>query len=118
MNTYKIKIRYKTGDSFHNEDAEMFLEYEWTNLDSAKKSLKHIKNHYEFYQDNSNIWEKPKGKLPDGVSWNNEYRLIMLDLVDDNGKIYNYSSFWTGYFETLYSAIIETVRDPDMKYVP
>jgi len=118
MNKYRIKIDYRTGNSFNSEDKEEFLEYEWENLDSAKKSLKHIKNHYEYYENNSNAWKKPKEKLPDGVSWSDEYRMLMLDLVDDNDKVYRYSSFWTGYFECLHEATIELVGDSDMKYIP
>lgn len=42
----------------------------------------------------------------------------MLELVDDDDKIYRYSPFWTGYFETLHETTIEIVEDPDMKYIP
>ena len=118
MNKYRIKISFRTGNSFNTSDEEDFLEYEWKNLDAAKKSLKHIKNHYEYYQKHSTEYTKPAGKLPDGVKWSNELRIIILELVADNGAPYRYSSFWTGYFEALHEATIELIGDSDMKYIP
>jgi len=120
MNIYKIEISYKTGNSFNSENKKEFLEYEWTVLEAAKKSLEHIKNHYEFYQKHNTEYTKPKEKLPDGVIWDNEYRMIMLVLVDNNNKPYRYSCFWTGYFETLYSAKIKILNsiDDGMEYIP
>ena len=63
------------------------------------------------------IYKKPKGKLPVGVTWNDEYRLLMLELITDDGKAYPYSPFWCGYFETLHKAeIVEA--DNDLVYKP
>lgn len=115
--TYRIKIHYTTGNSFNTDDYEECLEYGWQNLDMAKESLKRIKNHYKFYQDHGEQWTKPKCKLPVGVKWNNEHRMLMLELMTDDGKSYFYSSFWTGYFETLHSATI-ICDDEDMKFIP
>lgn len=103
---YRIKISYKTGNSFGSEDKEDFLDYTWTNIEMAKKSLERIKNHYEFYMEQSNVYEKPEGKLPEGVVWDTKYRAINLELLDDNGKPYPIYPFWIGYFEKLYSAEI------------
>ena len=33
---YKIKINYRTGDSFSSNDAKDYFELEWENLDIAK----------------------------------------------------------------------------------
>ncbi len=38
----------------------------------------------------------------------------MLELVADDGKGFLFSSFWTGYFETLYSAEI-IIKGNDLK---
>jgi len=115
----KIEVSYRTGNSFNSEDIKEFLEYEWENLAAAKKSLQHIKNHYEYYQEHNTEYIKPKGKLPDGVIWDDEYRMIMLVLVDNNNKPYRYSSSWTGYFETLHSAKIKILNSDDgMEYIP
>jgi len=104
---YQIKIYYKTGDSFSSRDAEKFIDYEWKHINHAQKSITHIKNHNEFFIDNSSMWSKPKGKLPDGVGWDKEFRMITLKLVDDNGDLFSYSSFWSGYFEKLnYAEIV------------
>ena len=112
---YRIKIDYKTGNSFGSQDETDFIEYEWTNLDKAKESLKRIKNHNEFDKENSNCYTKPKVEIPEGVIWDNEYRMIMLELVDDDGNVFKYSPFWIGYFERLYCAEI-VFDDNDLKY--
>ena len=36
---YQIKYRYQTGDSFHTENLEDVLEFDWKNLDVAKECL-------------------------------------------------------------------------------
>ena len=64
---YQIKIYYKTGDSFGSCDAEDIIEHEWKNIKSAQQSIIHIKNHYEYFLEKNSEWEKPKGKLPDGI---------------------------------------------------
>lgn len=58
---YRIKIYYETGDSFHNEEVEAYLELTWKNLDIAKENLQRIKEHYEMYQDiNSRYYRATK----------------------------------------------------------
>lgn len=39
---YKIKYFYKTGNSFHTEDKEDVLEFDWENIELAKEALKRI----------------------------------------------------------------------------
>lgn len=114
---YKIKIEYETGSECGSHDETKHIEYEWNNIDRAKESLVNIKNHNEFYLENSYTNSKPKCKLPTGVQWDNEYRMIVLILVDDSGKDFRYSSFWTGYFENLQWATIEP-NDETMIYEP
>lgn len=46
MGKYKIKIDYKTGDSFKTYNTSNMLELEWDNFDIAKENLKAIKEHY------------------------------------------------------------------------
>jgi len=109
---YKIKIFYKTGNSFGSREEIDYVNYEWENYEMASESLERIKNHYYYYQENSDEWTKPEGKLPEGVVWDNKHRHISLELLDDNGKPYMFSPFWTGYFERLLLAeiVIETAR--------
>ena len=114
---YSIKIYYKTGNSFEMHDEEDFVEFEWKNLKMVEKSLLRIIAHYEFYKEHDNIWEKPKGRLPKGVLWDDEYNLILLELLDDNGIPFKTSPFWTGYFEILQHAEI-VLSDEKMKYTP
>jgi len=59
MTEYRIKISYRTGDSFHNEDTERTLELTWNNLDIAKENLQRIKEHYEMYKGCNNHYSKP-----------------------------------------------------------
>jgi len=46
---YKIKVEYRTGNSFGSEDTEESLDLEWQDLKIAKENLKAIKEHYEMY---------------------------------------------------------------------
>jgi hypothetical protein len=47
---YQIKVHYQTGNSFGSEDTDGIIDLEWTNLESAKKNLARIKEHYEQYK--------------------------------------------------------------------
>jgi len=114
---YKIEISYRTGNSFNTDDCIDLIEYDWTDLDKAKESLKRIENHYKFYEEYSNMYTKPKVKIPIGVVWDTELKQVSLELVDDNGKPFRYSSFWTGYFEELYEAKIKML-DEELRYIP
>jgi hypothetical protein len=114
MGKYRIKISYETGDSFGRHDEEDLLDYEWDNLDMAKESLRRIKNHDEYIED-YDLFNKPTIKLPDGVVWDKKLRYIGLELITDDGKPYRCPTFWTGYFEKLYSAEI-IYNDSDLIY--
>jgi hypothetical protein len=103
---YKIKIEYKTGNSFGSHDETDYLELEFKDLKVAEENIIRIKNHYEYYQKHSDMWHKPKGKLPKGVVWNERYGAILLETIDDDGNIFTENPFWVGYFETLYGASI------------
>ncbi len=114
---YKINISYQTGSSFHTEDREELIEYEWKNIDKAKECIQRIKNHYEFYEKHNLKYKKPEVEFPIGVIWDEEYKQISLELIDDNGNSFRYSNFWTGYFETLYKAEIK-ILDKKLRYEP
>ena len=113
----RIKIDYRTGDSFGSHDEIGYVDLEWSNIEKANESLQRIKNHYEYFQNNSDVYRKPKGEIPKGVVWENEHRVIMLELISDDGSPYLYSPFWVGYFEKLYSAKI-VFSDNSMIYKP
>ena len=106
---YVIEVHYQTGDSFHTEEKTEIVEMIWHNLSQAEESLDRLKNHYKYYEKNDCAWQKPKGKMPNGVSWNNKYKYIQLEFVDDEGEPVLYSPSWCGYFETLYSAEIKAI---------
>ncbi len=48
---YKIKINYRTGDSFNSFDTEDTIELTWKNLEIAKQNLQYIREHYEMYKE-------------------------------------------------------------------
>ena len=113
---YKIKYYYRTGDSFHTEDSEELLEYEWEDLEVAKECLKRIKEHYTWYQyTESPRWidEVPKPEWhnikADSITKDMEYHLI--NIPTDNGKEVQFWPPWCGYFEELYGAEIIGVDD-------
>jgi hypothetical protein len=117
---YKIKYRYKTGDSFHTEEKERLLEYEWENLEVAKECLKRIGEHYKWYASKTNPWgdeiEKPSWhNIKDGpfIDESNVYNLLNLPM--DNGEEVQFWAPWCGHFETLHGA--EIILDPtDMSF--
>jgi len=53
---YKIQYHYHTGDSFHTEEREDLLEFEWKDLDVAKECLKRIREHYRWYESKENSY--------------------------------------------------------------
>ena len=110
---YTIEISYRTGSSFGSEDCVQTIEHEWSDMEVAKANLKRIKNHYEWSQEHIDLWHKPKVKLPEGVVWNDEYRMILLELLLDNGKTITASAFWTGHFEQLHEARVVLVDGSD-----
>jgi len=113
---YKIKIEYETGDSFHREDTFTYLDHEFKDIKVAEENLLRIKNHYEFHKEHDD-WKKPKGKLPLGVVWNDEYRSILLETIDDEGNIFTELPDWASYFGTMYGAYIELVNEK-YQYTP
>jgi len=115
MGNYKIKISYRTGNSFGTTDEEGYLDYEWDNLNMAKRSLRRIKNHNE-YCDEYDMFIEPKEPI-EGVVWDERYKYVHLELITDDGKPYRCSAFWVGYFERLYCAEIEC-NNNDMVYRP
>ena len=110
MPEYKIKIRYETGDSFGTETCENYIDGEWKNLDIVHENAKRIKEHYRWYNSFHGYPVVPGKAQVKRPSWlldsmsENSIKLIL-----DNGSEYIYSTFWCGYFETLYAITIEEV---------
>jgi len=107
---YQIKYHYETGDSFHTEDREEILEYEWEDLKVAKEALRRIEEHYAWYESISrgHLDELPRPKWhsikPGSTAKDMEHYLINIPM--DNGKEVQFWAPWCGYFETLYGADI------------
>lgn len=120
MNKYRIKVSYFTGDSFGSEDAEEYVELEWTNLDIAKENLKAIQEHYKYYQDIRKYKPEKTRKewsvlLQDTWWYVPDYDFCM-KLKTDKNTFMQQSNFWCGTFEGLYGAEIEPIPDPDLKF--
>lgn len=113
---YQIKISYTSGNSFNTYNDESILELSWNNLEVAKANLRRISEHYKCYRiDNSyggiKGWEyenlTPEQKLiyqnREKQDWyvnTGEYS-YSIRLKTDEGKDFQISPFWVGYFETL-----------------
>lgn len=110
---YNIKIRYETGDSFHSENTEEVLDYNWTNLDIVKENLERIKEHYKWYEQYSSI-RKTK-QLKDQPIWNKDGGEGTIYLLLDTRVEFRIHTFWVGYFETLYGANIE-IEDESLSF--
>lgn len=48
---YRIKIEYRTGNSFGSSDESDYIELSWKDLDIAKENLQRINDHYKQYQE-------------------------------------------------------------------
>lgn len=110
---YKIKVEYRTGNSFGNHDETDYVDLGWENLDIVKENLKRITEHYEWYRDINNCsrWSpKQQVKKPEWIKEkDDEMAQYIINLKLDDGTERNYSPFWIGYFECLYS--LEIVMD-------
>jgi len=119
---YRIRVSYKTGDSFNSYDEEAYIEPSWDNLDIAKENLQRIKEHYLWYENKNrqsyrkekNI-DKPKFIPNEGECKKHDF---CLPIKIDNGSEFVYSaSLWCGYFEELYGAEIVEEKDKNLKFV-
>ena len=112
---FKIKYSYKTGDSFHSEDKEKILEFDWIDLQLAKQALQRIREHYLWYESINNSYsfrpkniERPEWHIKElDESGLDEHSIPnMLVLQMDEGKQVQFWCPWCGYFEHLYGAEI------------
>jgi hypothetical protein len=108
---YKIKYSYRTGDSFHSEDREEILEFEWEDIKLAEEALKRIEEHYRWYTSIRNSYsfspetiERPDWHKKEFTSTDHaqstEENMIVLRM--DNDQTVQFWAPWCGYFETLY----------------
>ena len=116
---YKIKYHYQTGDSFHTEECEDILEFEWGDLEIAKESLKRINEHYKWYQSKNSYFREDSPEKPEWHNVNSEHVHLsgehnLMNIRMDNGKEVQFWPPWCGYFESLHWAEIIT-EDSDMK---
>lgn len=118
---YRIEYTYNTGDSFGSNKETEVLEIEFPSLELAKKALKDIKDHYEFYRDSRGYhnYRKTPGEVANNLeasklkSWYvNTYPENCLKVLIDEEKYYQFQAPWCGYFESLISA---KIIDDDME---
>lgn len=116
---YKIKVEYRTGDSFGYEDTSIVLDYIWTNIDIAKENLERIKKHYQWSVSEFNNREWFLKNVPDFIenkdwekkNWGHSKYVYTVPLKLDDGQEKDFSAVWTGYFEHLYGASIIDVEE-------
>ena len=106
MSKYRIKIFYRTGNSFGSHEEEEYIEYVWENKEMALESVKRIEEYTE-WKTNLEYAIRPKNiTRPVWIDDLNEVNPC-LKLLDDNGKEFQYYTFWIGYFESLIMASLE-----------
>lgn len=105
---YRIKVSYRTGNSFGSEDTYDILEMSWKDLEVAKDNLKRIEEHYRYYEYHSNSYlskndepERPECYVGDPARYE-----CTICLKADNNNDWQFWPAWCGYFETLYGAEI------------
>ncbi|WAW11398.1 hypothetical protein vBAcePPAc_0021 [Aeromonas phage vB_AceP_PAc] len=123
---YTIEVNYKTGNSFgsHEETDEIGLVFK--DVDQAKKALKALKEHYEFYKDFDKRYNKTQQELEEIISkkyswfdYNYDFKsydwpmyTCLVECCD--GSIRSIpTGMWCGYFERLLSARIVAALDED-----
>lgn len=121
---YGIEIYYRTGNSLGSEDMTEELGYSFETKEEARLFLSYIKEHYQMYKE-INDWR------PYSERKNKEFtREAILERNKDKPWFYSdypqqtikyldthVSCFWTGYFETLYTAKVvleNTESDEDI----
>lgn len=114
---FTIEIDYTTGDSFGSERTKETIDHEWYSLDIAKKNLLRLKNYQDFVEKHTDIYTKPECEIPEGVIWEDKYRVLLFEVVTDSGDTITISPFWNGYFETIHSAEIISVGYSDIKII-
>ncbi len=121
---YSIHYNYTTGDSFGSEDRDSKIEYQWSNLEMAEKSLNAINESYKLYQeiDSYSISKEEKEDLIKDIlskdwcpkirkssyGFLNESFFFSMYLYSDNGDKFQYQCPWIGYFESLNRVWIES----------
>ena len=106
---FKIKVKYRTGNSFDSYDEEEILEIEWESLDMAKRNLLHIQSHYNMYNKISSYLKPNDPQLNpyrDCIWFNIDSYAHTMKFELDNGKLFQMLLPWIGYFANLYSAEI------------
>ena len=122
---YTIKVKYKTGSSFHSEDIESDVGLVWESKELARKALASIKEQWELYETTSYTYSQ-KNSTAKSKEWCTNLSEEYLDWEEgwqccvacemDNGDYRNLSTSWNGYFETLYSAEVIPVGDSEDKF--
>lgn len=126
--TYQIEISYRTGDSFGSEDVTRIIyDIEWKNLDIVRENLAYIQDHYNLYMLYHKDWNADKKQLKQALEESSKepwfagegkkynYWEHRINLKCDDGSFKIISTFWCGYFESLWDAEIIVKEDPEMK---
>ena len=122
--TYRIRYEYQSGDSFGRRDEEGTLEMTWEDKTVAQANLLRIKEHYRYYEavdsrhrnyaeDLAIIGEAPTKDWYVASKRPHDYSHHSIILKTDEGKDWQFSCPWCGYFETLYGASIIEDTDKD-----
>ena len=120
---YKIKVYYKTGDSFHTKDTHTILEPTWKNLEIAKENLQRLKEHYKIEKEYSRICFNNDAEdkfissgLPSFIKIEKRHHLLCMTLRLDNDNELQFYPCWCGYFEQLQWAEIIADKDSGMYF--
>lgn len=108
MGKYKIRINYKTGNSFGSHNESDLLEIDWDNFDIAKENLQAIKDHYtKVYREIETSYSARKDNQEICKQYQNEwwfvkilkpYRISTDDAISEKQKS-KYQNDWENRFD-------------------
>jgi hypothetical protein len=123
---FSIKIVKQSYDSFSSEIVEDLIDYEWKNIETAKKALQMIKEHHEFYRraDRSYGARTETTELAKTRPWFSDtidvldwdYQ-ITLPVDDEEVHSRTFVVNWVGWGSDLMSASV-MIKSDEFTYVP
>ena len=118
MSKYKIRIQYRTGNSFGSSEEEDYIEddLEWENIDIVSQNVTAIREHDEMVSEIGYLIRRRSDTIKDIESKYKDKTWYVkpvalgyypIKILLDNGNFMQMCPFWHGYFEQLLGVNVE-----------